>query len=162
MRGAGEVRGLARAFPLDCETGLLSMGEEANGKGRAGGRGVSWLEAAYRRYAAHVYTLCLRLVASASAAEDTTVQVFVRLSHELTGRWDETRTLARLRELAVEEALALLRAGVRKDEPPDIATVARAKEGGEVLPLNPDTLEALAARLPDELRVAFVLHDQEG
>lgn len=139
------------------------MSGAGGNSGDAAGRDLARLETAYRRHAAQVYTLCLRLLAGARAAEEATVEVFVRLGRELSGLWDEARTLARLRHLAVDEALARLGVRGRKAPPPARAEPRRERMGGG-LPQPPDqaALDALAARLPDELRVAFVLHDGEG
>lgn len=136
------------------------MGERRNGLIQEDGREERRLEAVYRRYAGHVYTLCLRLLSSVLAAEDATLRVFVRLSRELTDWWDEARTSARLRELAVEEALALLDVRGRRVEPATNTSVR--SDSVSPAPLNKRTLDMLTMQLPDLLRVAFVLHDREG
>jgi len=118
------------------------------------------LEDVYRRYVGHVYTLCLRLLSSVLAAEDATIRVFAHLSRELADPWNESRTSARLRELAVEEAFALLDVRGRRVEPPANRSVRST--GVSPLPLNKRTLDVLTMQLPDQLRVAFVLHDREG
>lgn len=69
----------------------------------------SQLKAIYDRYGGRVYSLCHRLLASQKSAESATADVFVRLSKEMLDQADEARTLARLRELAINASLARLR-----------------------------------------------------
>ena len=153
-------------------TGML---EVADKRGRAEGGEVSGLEAAYRLHAARVYTLCLRLLADVRDAEDATVRAFARFGGEPARAWDESGEFARLRELGLDEALRRLRArrvrgaGRRAAEralPPSVhAGPLRAAHGDTAsfrAPLDAAALDALAARLPDELRAAFVLRDYEG
>ena len=55
------------------------------------------LEAGYRQFGERIYTLCLRLLADKEAAEDATVDVFVRFNKELIEHSDERGVLIRLR-----------------------------------------------------------------
>lgn len=66
------------------------------------------LESTYRRYGHGIYMFCLRLLANERAAESATFDVFVQLSREWANQSDESRTLLRLRELAISASLALL------------------------------------------------------
>lgn len=145
-------------------TGVL---EVADKRGRAEGGEISRLEAAYRLHGARVYTLCLRLLADVREAEDATVRVFARFGDEPARAWDETRELDRLRELGMDEALRRLRArragGVgRKAAERALPPSAHGGSASFRAPLDAAVLAALAARLPDNLRAAFVLHDYEG
>lgn len=148
---------------LTVEAKAARMKERPGISEQEGAGGDAQLESVYRRHVALVYTLCLRLLA--------TVQVFARLSRELASWWDEARILARLRQLAIDEAPL---AGLPTREPAraqDTAlTTAPSRDGvsgsggsGAARPsLDRPTLNALVARLPDQLRVAFVLRDREG
>lgn len=135
------------------------------------------LEVAYGLYARRVYTLCLRLLAGVIEAEEATVQVFTQLRRELARRWDEAYVLKRLIELAVNEALRLLRtraperfderaiewgsmSAVNVESTSENLNGARSAPPGAVF--DPNRLDALTARLQDDLRVAFVLGDREG
>lgn len=147
------------------------MSGKANRQGRAvdnGDRGVARLEAAYRRYAAYVYALCLRLLVDARAAEDATVAVFVRLGRVLTGSLDESRMLERMRQFSIEEAVTRLRLRdhMLADKTPALRVTppARARAPASPVPpaLDQNLLGALVAQLSDLLRVVFVLSDQEG
>lgn len=134
------------------------------------------LEAAYKLFVAQIYTLCFHLLASSSAAEEATATVFARFSRELPRRWDEARVVSRLRELAIGEAVERLfgdvpanaskRPAARVGAPP-----APEKTGAhhvtlvhreQARSLDSSQLKELTAKLPDDLRVTFVLHDMEG
>ena len=123
---------------------------------------LSLLEPLYQLYVGCVYTLSLRLLTEARVAEEATGQVFVRLSRELSRRWGEGRALTRLRELAIEEALARL--NVRGDEVavPVVAQTPLPVRASPPALLNAVALDELTAQLPDGLRAVFVLHDCEG
>jgi DNA-directed RNA polymerase specialized sigma24 family protein len=139
-------------------------------KGRAGiteqerAGDTARLELLYRRYVAEIYTICLRLLAAARAAEEATVAVFVRFSREAAARLEESQALARLRELSIDESLSRLNVRGRKAETPaptmPLALVAR--DSRPASPLDRAALDRLVGSLPDHLRVAFVLRDREG
>ena len=125
------------------------------------------LEAAYKLFVAQIYTLCFHLLANSSAAEEATATVFVRFSRELARRWDEARVISRLRELAIGESVERLFGNVA-------ANASKGPEARAGAPPAPDKmiatratlahqqLKELIAKLPDDLRVSFVLHDMEG
>lgn len=133
------------------------------------------LEVAYKLFVAQVYTLCFHLLANSSAAEEATAMVFTRFSRELPRRWDEARVGSRLRELAIDEAVQRLFGdgvanasevrALKVGAPP--ARDQRAALDGklahrEQARFDSSMLKVLIARLPDDLRVAFVLRDMEG
>ena len=134
------------------------------------------LEAAYKLFVAQIYTLCFHLLANSSAAEEATATVFARFSQELPRRWDEARVVSRLRELALSEAVERLfgdvAANASKGPAASVgASPAPEKTGAhhitlvhreQARSLDSSMLKDLTARLPDDLRVAFVLHDMEG
>lgn len=133
------------------------------------------LEAAYKLFVAQIYTLCFHLLANSSAAEEATATVFARFSRELPRRWDEARVISRLRELAIGEAVERLFGDVAATSKGPAASVgappAPEKTGAhhvtlvhrqQARALDSLMLNELTAKLPDDLRVAFVLHDMEG
>ena len=133
------------------------------------------LQAAFRLYGPRVYTLCLRLLGNSGAAEEATVEVFVRFKKELTRQWDERVIVRRLCDLAIGEALDRLggrtREGLREAAMTAVTQSAleerdraesRVERGFADPSLNSTTLNNLIAKLSDELRVVFVLHDMEG
>ncbi len=126
---------------------------------------TSQLRLVYRRHAACVYTLCLRLLVDVGSAEGATVDAFARFN-QILERWqDESRTSACLRELAIEAALARLHEHNAATEPTqsgaELLSTAPAN-GGRATRLDPVKLERLIACLPDHLRVPYVLCDVEG
>ena len=131
------------------------------------------LQAAFRLYGPRVYTLCVRLLGNSDDAQDATVAVFAHFNTELTRRWDEQVIVRRLRELAIAEGLDRLegctREGLREAAMKLVAQRAfaetdraKSKVVRGSAGLNSATLNELIAKLPDELRVVFVLHDMEG
>ena len=157
------------------EIKVLGMSERANNRERAANRRTVLFEVAYKLYVKQVYTLSLRLLANVRDAEEITARVFAAFSRELPRKWDESRVLARLRELTIDEALRSLWVCIRERlevQAPvgncaaDIAIDAdlKAEKVGPTAlrPLDLATLEGLTNRLPDDLRVAFVLRDLEG
>lgn len=122
------------------------------------GRGLSRLEPAYRLHVGRVYTLCLRLLADAGRAEEATARVFVRLAREMPPRPDGER----VRDLSIEEALSRLEPSGGDVSTTAAAATTTAAVAPSQTSLDAARLDALAARLPGLLRVAFVLHDVEG
>lgn len=129
---------------------------------------ISRLEAVYRRYVGHLYTLCLRLLVDAQAAEEVTMQVFVRFFQEIKRYWDESTILSRLRALAITDSLTRLSAcdgeviNSSTEEQQPVASSSRLADEDRMEPLDAITLDKLIKGLPDLLRIAFVLHDREG
>ena len=138
-------------------------------------RKIVLLEVAYKLFVAKVYTLCFHLLANSAAAEEATAMVFTRFSRELLGGWDEARVGSRLRELAIDEAVQRLfgdvaanasRARVVKVGAPPAPDKTTGLEGKlahrEQAPFDSSMLETLIPKLPNDLRVAFVLRDMDG
>lgn len=126
---------------------------------------VAQLWLVYRRYAARVYTLCLQLLPDIGSAEAATADVFVRFNRILARWQDESRTPECLRELAIEAALARLQERNSTAEPmPDEVGLLSGSlaNSNRAVRLDPVRLEGLIARLPDRLRVPYVLRDVEG
>jgi hypothetical protein len=71
---------------------------------------LSALESTYRRHGHGIYTFCLRLLANEKAAESATVDVFVEFNKDVASQPDESRTLLRLRALAINASMARLNA----------------------------------------------------
>lgn len=81
------------------------MKHARDGPAQASKPDISRLKQIYRRYVNYVYTLCLRLLTNIKAAEDATVETFVRFNRELTQWWNEIRIRERLRDLAINSSL---------------------------------------------------------
>ena len=127
------------------------------------GEYLSQFEAVYRKHGRRVYTLCLRLLADEPAAEEATAQALVRFGREAARRPSEAPDPTRLRELAIRAALARLRGAEESTETgPPFSPQTHSPAGGRTATLDAAALDALVARLPQTLRVVFVLRDMEG
>lgn len=156
------------------EPKIFGMPRRANNRDQAASRRRVFLEVAYRLFAKQVYGLSVRLLASERDAQEVTVAVFLKFNRELPRRWDESRVLERLRELAMDEALRRWRkhrGKRRKIQAPEGHSLARNfnansakgdRVGASLHPLDSEKLAALTNMLPDDLLLAFVLHDMEG
>nr|AIA12407.1 Sigma-70, region 4 [uncultured bacterium] len=122
---------------------------------------ASQLASVYSRYAARVYSFSRRLIVDVSLAESATIDVFVQFNR-IQARWqDESRTLVCLRELAIESALAHLQERSSSAELIGLPSSTLASSN-RTTRLDPVKLERLIARLPDSLRIPYVLRDVEG
>ena len=120
----------------------------------------------YRQHAGRVYALCLRLTGEASAAEERTQDVFVRLWDKLSSFRGESAFSSWLHRLAVNVVLNEQRARGRRDRRvtpvADPGALERGGRRGEpTVGLRID-LEQAIAELPDGAREVFVLFDVEG
>lgn len=119
--------------------------------------------ALFDKYGESVYRLAYRVLGTREDAEDTVQDVFSGLSSALA-RYEEHGTFgAWLNRVTARTALMRLRAERRRDAvaPRDSSDLAAgaASHGDIALRM---TLEAAQARLPDRLRVVFVLRMIEG
>lgn len=128
-------------------------------------------ERLYRRHAARVYSLCLRMTGNVTRAEELTQDVFVRVWEKLPLFRGESAFTTWMHTLAVNVVLS-----ARKTEA--LAFGRRAEQGGEDeetetwdATAGPDRvtftgeridLERAIARLPAGARRVFVLHDVQG
>lgn len=129
-------------------------------------------ERLYRRHAARVYSLCLRMAGNVTRAEELTQDVFVRVWEKLPLFRGESAFTTWMHSLAVNVVLS-----ARKSEALDFGR--RAEQGGEGdaemeswdAAAGPDRvsfsgeridLERAIAKLPVGARRVFVLHDVEG
>ncbi|HKP12613.1 MAG TPA: sigma factor-like helix-turn-helix DNA-binding protein, partial [Blastocatellia bacterium] len=125
----------------------------------------STLESAYRRFGAHVYSLCMRLLGDAPGAEAATVRAFVAVGRRLAQGWDDSRTFLHLREAAIADSLSTTRVPASLPVSATrtvIETVLAGEQLNLRLPLKPALLDLLVAQLPEAERLAYVLRDVEG
>jgi RNA polymerase sigma-70 factor (ECF subfamily) len=131
---------------------------------RAQGGDVTAFENLYRTHVGRVYALCLRMVADPTRAENLTQEAFIRAWQKLRSFRGRSAFATWLHRLTVNTVLGDMRSrGRRRDRDP-------IEEGLALVP-DPrpqrDTaakidLEKAIARLPDQARMVFVLHDVEG
>jgi RNA polymerase sigma-70 factor, ECF subfamily len=118
----------------------------------------------YRRHADEVYALAVRIMGSADDAEDVLQDVFVGLPRALR-RYDERgRFIVWLKRVTVRVALMRIRSVRRKREAPLTALADAADVGvaAAAHPIDRIALERALGRLPDKLRLVFVLKEIEG
>jgi len=114
------------------------------------------LAALYERHGGTVYALALRMLGNPSDAEDVLQDVFVGLPQALR-RYEERGTFAAWLRLVTARAALARRRHLRPMESLDPTLGAPRTD----LALRVD-LEAALARLPDSLRIPFILRAVEG
>lgn len=135
---------------------------------RAGAGDMPALGELYRRYNRRVYSLCLRMVANTSEAEDLTQEVFIKLFYEAGTFRGESAFTTWLHRLTVNVVLMYLRKHKRRFERPteNVEIPEQAVPGterlGNVSALDRVRLDRALAALPPGYRVVFVLFDVEG
>lgn len=139
---------------------------------RAAGGDRAAFEQIYRRHAARVHGLCLRLAGDRAQAESLTQDTFVKAWLALGGYSGQAPLGAWLGRIAVNRWRDLWRAQKRSrrwlvDTGDDggleqVAARSPGWEGGVVPLLAAVDLERLVARLPEGARTVFVLHEVEG
>lgn len=118
------------------------------------------LAALYDRHAAGVHRLAYALLRSAAEAEDVVQDVFLALPRALRGYAGRGTLAAWLHRVAARTALMRMRAHRRRRE--DAIDLAPAPHAPRDSPVDRVALERALARLPEALRVVFVLKVVEG
>ena len=125
-------------------------------------------ETLYERYYRRVYSLCLRMVANVTEAEDLTQEVFIQLLRKLGSFRGESAFTTWLHRLTVNHVLMHFRKrGVRMEKTTDEGEVPEQVEVGSDRPQAMPVVDRIAldnaiAQLPPGYRSVFVLHDVEG
>ena len=125
-------------------------------------------EALYERYYRRVYSLCLRMVANVTEAEDLTQEVFIQLIRKLGSFRGESAFTTWLHRLTVNHVLMHFRKrGVRLEKTTDEGDVPEQAEVGSERPQTMPVIDRIAldkaiAQLPPGYRSVFLLHDVEG
>lgn len=125
-------------------------------------------ETLYERYHRRVYSLCLRMVANVTEAEDLTQEVFIQLLRKLGSFRGESAFTTWLHRLTVNHVLMHFRKrGVRLEKTTEEGDVPEQTEIGSERPhampvIDRIALDSAIAQLPPGYRSVFVLHDVEG
>ena len=129
-------------------------------------------EALYHLHKRRVYSLCLRMVSNAAAAEDLAQEAFLQLFRKISTFRGESAFSTWLHRLTVNVVLMHLRKKeveeVSLDQDPEEENPEAPKReyGGVDINLlgavDRVTLEKSVAELPTGYRTVFVLHDVEG
>lgn len=125
-------------------------------------------EELYHRHHRRVYSLCLRMTANPSEAEDLTQDVFIQLFRRISSYRGEAAFSTWLHRLTVNQVLMRLRKKDIKFEitTPDGELPINAEENSGISTIPPFVdsiaLERAVTQLPTGYRTVFVLHDVEG
>jgi len=136
---------------------------------QAGARGdMEAFEALYERHYRRVYSLCLRMVANPTEAEDLTQEVFIQLFRKLGSFRGESAFTTWLHRLTVNHVLMHFRKrGVRLEQTTEEGEMHDVVQAGSERPQAMPVVDRIAldkaiAELPPGYRSVFVLHDVEG
>lgn len=125
-------------------------------------------EALYERHHRRVYSLCLRMLANPTEAEDLTQEVFVQVFRKIGSFRGESAFTTWLHRLTVNQVLMHFRKrGVRLEQTTEEGEMQDVVQAGSERPqampiIDRIALEKAIAQLPPGYRSVFVLHDVEG
>src|SRR5436190_18035222 len=156
-------RSMAAVAIIEASSGHIGNGDSDVARAAAGDRGA--FERLYRLHVNRVFSLCARMVADRTRAEELTQDVFVRVWEKLGLFRGESSFGTWLHRLTVNVVL-----NARKSEGRSRSRFEDDDEGNGVdaLPARPLApgdrmdLEAAIAKLPPGARRVFTLHDVEG
>ncbi len=121
-------------------------------------------EQLYRHHTGRVYALCLRVAGNRSRAEELTQEVFVHVWEILGSFRGESAFMTWLHRVTVNKVLGDKRSERRRaariassDDIEQFDTVEQQTPAGVAM-----DLEDAIAKLPEQARAIFVLHDVEG
>jgi len=136
---------------------------------QAGARGdVGAFEALYERHYRRVYSLCLRMLANPTEAEDLTQEVFIQVFRKLGSFRGESAFTTWLHRLTVNLVLMHFRKrGVRLEQTTEEGEMQDVPQAGSEKPQSMPVVDRIALEeaireLPAGYRSVFVLHDVEG
>ena len=136
---------------------------------QASARGdIKAFETLYERHHRRVYSLCLRMLANATEAEDLTQEVFIQLFRKIGSFRGESAFTTWLHRLTVNQCLMHFRKRSVKlerttEEGDTPVQVVRGTENPNAMPvMDRIALDNALKQLPPGYRTVFVLHDVEG
>jgi RNA polymerase sigma-70 factor (ECF subfamily) len=125
-------------------------------------------ETVYKRHHRRVYSLCLRMVANATEAEDLTQEVFIQLFRKIGSFRGESAFTTWLHRLTVNHVLMHFRKrGVRLEKTTEEGEIGEIQDFLQAATERPRFVDRIAldkaiSELPPGYRTVFVLHDVEG
>ena len=125
-------------------------------------------ETIYERHHRRVYSLCLRMVANATEAEDLAQEVFIQLFRKIGSFRGESAFTTWLHRLTVNHVLMHFRKrGVRLEKTTEEGEIGEIQDYLQAAAERPRFVDRLAldkaiSELPPGYRTVFVLHDVEG
>ena len=136
---------------------------------QASARGeVKAFEMLYERHHRRVYSLCLRMVANATEAEDLTQEVFIQLFRKAGSFRGESAFTTWLHRMTVNHVLMHFRKkGVKYEKTTEEGEIGDLQDIIQSVAERPRFLDRIAidkaiSELPPGYRTVFVLHDVEG
>lgn len=125
-------------------------------------------ETLYERHHRRVYSLCLRMIANATEAEDLAQEVFVQLFRKVGSFRGESAFTTWLHLLTVNHVLMHFRKrGVRLEKTTEEGEIGEVQDYLQAASERPRFIDRIAldkaiSELPPGYRTVFVLHDVEG
>jgi len=136
---------------------------------QASARGdLAAFETLYERHHRRVYSLCLRMVANATEAEDLTQEVFIQLFRKIGSFRGESAFTTWLHRMTVNHVLMHFRKrGVKYEKTTEEGEIGEIQDFLQAAGERPRYVDRLAldkaiTELPPGYRTVFVLHDVEG
>ncbi len=129
---------------------------------------VAAFELIYSRYHRRTYSLCLRMMQSATEAEDLTQEVFIQLFRKVGSFRGDSAFSTWLHRMTINQVLMhFRRRGVKNELTTDDGEmpeqIVRGSENRNKMQiLDRIALDKAIAQLPNGYRTVFVLHDVEG
>jgi RNA polymerase sigma-70 factor (ECF subfamily) len=125
-------------------------------------------ETLYERHHRRVYSLCLRMMANATEAEDLAQEVFIQLFRKAGSFRGESAFTTWLHRLTVNHVLMHFRKrGVRMEKTTEEGEIGEIQDYLQAASERPRFTDRIAldkaiSELPPGYRTVFVLHDVEG
>lgn len=135
---------------------------------RAAGKDMNAFEELYRRHNRRVYSLCLRMTANATEAEDLAQEVFIQLYRKVASFRGESAFTTWLHRMTVNQVLMhFRRPGVKRELTTEDGDTPVQVVMGTENPLAMPVVDRIAldraiAQLPPGYKRVFTLHDVEG
>lgn len=149
---------------VKCSTSLMPMQERSENEWIAGAQAQDKeaFKALYNAHLPRVYSLCLRLCADKSQAEDATQEVFIQLWRKITNFKGDSKFSTWLHSVAAKVTISYIRKqrGWWQNMLNIEDVGIEPYEENNALAGN--ELEKLIMRLPERARWVFVLHAIEG
>jgi RNA polymerase sigma-70 factor, ECF subfamily len=149
------------------QTDLTSLNDIDLARTAANGD-MAAFEEIYRRHHRRVYSICLRMLQSASEAEDLTQDVFIQLYRKIGSFRGDSAFTTWLHRMTVNQVLMHFRKRTVKfektteeGETPD-QIVSGTSDPGKMRIVDKIALDNAIDQLPAGYKKVFVLHDVEG
>jgi RNA polymerase sigma-70 factor (ECF subfamily) len=165
-----EAAGTEKKTFLETGEQIADVGSAADfelTQGAAGGD-LTAFEEIYRRHHRRVFSLCQRMLQSATDAEDLTQEVFIQLYRKIGSFRGDSAFTTWLHRLTVNQVLMYFRKRSVKfekttEDGETPVQILHGTENARKMPIvDKIALENAVAALPPGYRIVFVLHDVEG